>query len=164
MYYGSVMSSVDHNENSFALPLISTAVNSTYENSSIASTKEKADPLKTAGMESLAAAISAKGGAEFCYLQPSIDNAYSFTVRDTVPETIARNVYVTLGKEGILRSTELGGSEFIHHNAFQREHDNYCKLRKLKLFGKYSLWKPLRAWRCYVIARKRRLVVTIARK
>jgi hypothetical protein len=159
MYYGSVMSSMEHNDNSLVLPLITSAATLTYDNSSIASTKEKSDPLKTTGIEILATAISAKGGAEFCYLQPSIDNVYTFSVRDTVPETISRNDFVTLGKEGILRSTEVGGSEFIHHSAFQRDHDNYCKLRTLKLFGKYSLWKPLRAWRCYVIARKRRLVV-----
>ena len=148
-----------NNENSVLSTVAANSVEPQAENSAINGTPFTA--VNSVGIEMLSTVLAAKGGVEFCYLQPSADNCYNFSIRDTVPESIIRNDFVTLGKNGILRATQNGNSEYIPHAAFKREHDNYCKLRQMKIFGKYSLWKPLKAWRCYILLRKRSRVVII---
>lgn len=115
---------------------------------------EAIQPPHPSGIELIADAMTGADGVEFCYLQQAPEHSYSFAIRDTVPSTILNNEYVTLGKHGILRAVNGGASEFISHKNFQKERENYCKLRKMKLFGMYRLWKPFRAWRCFLLSRK----------
>jgi len=115
----------------------------------------------TNGVDYLATTLVSKEGAAFCYLQQTVDNCYSFSIRDTVPNTILNNEYVTLGKGGVLRAVRNGDCEFVTHTSFQREHDIYCKLKELTLFGKFKIWKPFQAWKFQIRERRWRLAVII---
>ena len=91
----------------------------------------------------------ASGKTEFCYMEELADNTYKFTFTKT-PTT---KHYATLSRNGILRMHD-GLAEKIDFSTFMSEHLLYTKLRCLRMFGMFRLWKSFFVWNKTILRRK----------
>eukprot|EP01038_Epipyxis_sp_PR26KG_P006044 gene6044-8321_t len=107
---------------------------------------------KKSGWDGVANSI-ANGETEFCYLDADESDHYKFQVKSTFPNSIRKNEYVTLSRHGLMRSTG-GETELTTPDELMRDNRIYYNLQKIKLFGKYQLWKSMYMWRKYVKRRK----------
>jgi hypothetical protein len=91
----------------------------------------------------------ASGSTEFCYMEEMGDNNYKFSF-SSIPKK--RN-FSTLSRYGLLRMHDKS-VEKVSLDEFMYEHHLHAKLLKIKVFGKFRMWKTLFCWRHNVRQRK----------
>lgn len=99
------------------------------------------------GWDEVASSI-AFGETEFCYLQSDAADSYKFSMQDNYPAgRILKNDFATMSKHGVMRSSVITGqSEMVSHDVIMKEQAIYHKLREIKLFRQFRLWKMFYIW------------------
>lgn len=88
------------------------------------------------------------GETEFCYLQPDTSDIYKFSMQSNYSgDRILKNDFATMSKHGVMRSSIITGqSEMVSHDAMMKEQAIYHKLREIKVFRQFRLWKTFYVW------------------
>lgn len=92
------------------------------------------------------------GEIEFCYIQQSEDDPYKFRIIGK-PDSMYSKPYCTVSKNGIVRYSSKE-CEYEELNEFMSDLTVFNKLKKMKIFKEYLLWKSMLVWKLGVKQRK----------